>query len=195
MPPQISAEKRKEIEETFDVFDADKGGEIDSSEFRELMASLGVNLTDDQAREKLQVGHKESNKLKDAFRATVDCELIFIPCACWFLSFSVAHSPTSLIILAFFFSLLDPMRIRFSTQTTAAQYPRKSSWPGIRYSCTTPKTKKWVVCLSFESFKRDVWCTVETHFFILLCVTNYLILFCFSLFAGDLGGRVGGSAL
>ena len=60
---QVSAEKRKEIEATFDVFDTDKGGEIDSSEFRELMASLGVNLTDDQAREKLQVRVPRSQRL------------------------------------------------------------------------------------------------------------------------------------
>jgi hypothetical protein len=66
---KISAEKRKEIEGTFDMFDADGGGEIDSSEFKELMASLGINLTEDQAREKLQVKQHTPSKSAEAAAA------------------------------------------------------------------------------------------------------------------------------
>jgi len=51
----ITEAQRLAVEQTFDMFDADGGGEIDATEFKELMASLGVSLSDDEAREKLQV--------------------------------------------------------------------------------------------------------------------------------------------
>jgi Ca2+-binding EF-hand superfamily protein len=57
----ITTEQRREIEATFDMFDTDGGGEIDSREFREVMSSLGVNVTEEEAAEKLKVLDKDNN--------------------------------------------------------------------------------------------------------------------------------------
>ena len=40
---------------------SDRGGEIDSVEFQELMASLGVSLTPEQTKDKLKILDEDSN--------------------------------------------------------------------------------------------------------------------------------------
>jgi len=57
----ITPQQRQEIETTFDLFDSDGGGEIDSSEFRELMRSLGFNLSEEEAAEKLKILDEDNN--------------------------------------------------------------------------------------------------------------------------------------
>jgi Ca2+-binding EF-hand superfamily protein len=57
----ISAGQREEIERIFKMFDTDGGGEIDSSEFRQLMISLGVNTTEEEAAEKLKLLDEDGN--------------------------------------------------------------------------------------------------------------------------------------
>mmetsp|Transcript_13489 Transcript_13489/g.17475 ORF Transcript_13489/g.17475 Transcript_13489/m.17475 type:complete len:662 (+) Transcript_13489:20-2005(+) len=58
---EISDDQLREIEGTFDMFDTDGGGFIDKSEFKEVMSSLGVTLTDEEASEKLKILDKDKD--------------------------------------------------------------------------------------------------------------------------------------
>jgi len=57
----LSEQQKLEIGITFDMFDVGNDGEIDPNEFRELMASLGVNLSLEQANDKLKILDEDGN--------------------------------------------------------------------------------------------------------------------------------------
>ena len=57
--------EREEIQKVFDLFDADKSGQIEGTELREVSKSLGCELTDDEINETLRSIDKDGNRRLD----------------------------------------------------------------------------------------------------------------------------------
>lgn len=61
------SDAEKELREAFKVFDRDNSGTISAAELRNVLSSLGEDLTDEQIDEMIQSADKDGN-------GAIDCE-------------------------------------------------------------------------------------------------------------------------
>jgi calmodulin len=65
----------KELRQAFNVFDRDNSGTISAAELRNVLSSLGENLTDEQIDEMIRSADKDGN-------GSIDCKFTVAPLPC-----------------------------------------------------------------------------------------------------------------
>lgn len=72
-----ASDTEAELRQAFGVFDKDGSGTISAAELRQVLSSLGENLTDGELDEMLRLADRNGD-------GTIDCELLLFSSLCTF---------------------------------------------------------------------------------------------------------------